>query len=234
MFWTRRAAFALFAAAALPLGVRAARAAEEEESNIPNLFISPCGEPFRAAANAPYPVGDWFRGADTNADGKLDHGEFIADAERFFKRLDVNGDGVLSRLEISAYEKNVAPEIVSLPEQVGWSAGRLLLAQYGVPGAGRAAPPIDPDAAHRAQPTPKAPGLNESMSGASPYSFFEEPEPLLAADFNVNGIVTRENFLKVADGHFTSLDEAGRGYLTLQGLPTTTVQKLLRKDRRRT
>jgi hypothetical protein len=227
MSWTRRAALALIAAAgALP-------ALAQEGAEIPNLFISPCGEPFRAASGAPYPVVAWFRGADKNADGKLDHGEFIADADRFFKRLDVNGDGVLSRYEIHAYEQQMVPEIVGHPAELGLAPARLWRAQYGVPGAGRDAPPINPDAEHQAAPSRPKGGLDESNQGAAPFSFFEEPEPLLTADFNINGIITRDNFLKVADSHFTALDDAGRGYLTLKSLPITLVEKLLRKDHRR-
>jgi hypothetical protein len=226
MSFTRRAALALFAAAgALP-------ALAQEAVEIPNLFISPCGEPFRAAAGAPYPVVDWFRGADKNADGKLDHSEFIADAERFFKRLDVNGDGVLSRYEIRLYEQQMVPELVGRSEELGLNGGaRLWRAQYG---GGRAAPPINPDAEHQAAPSHPNRGLDESAQGAAPYGFFEEPEPLLTADYNVNGIITRDNFLKVADSHFTALDETGKGYLTLKDLPITLVEKLLRKNHRRT
>ena len=36
------------------------------------VFIAPSGEPFRVAGDAPYPVAQWFSGADKNGDGKLD------------------------------------------------------------------------------------------------------------------------------------------------------------------
>src|SRR5689334_16176727 len=76
---------ALALAFAAPATVRA-----QEEDGLPNVFISPAGKPFRAVQGAPYPVVDWFKEADKNADGKLDHAEFIADAEAFFKVLDIN------------------------------------------------------------------------------------------------------------------------------------------------
>src|SRR5690242_8676306 len=45
----------------------------------PQVFIAPSGEPFRVYGDVPYPIADWFSGADTNGDGKLDSGEFSAD-----------------------------------------------------------------------------------------------------------------------------------------------------------
>lgn len=253
MSWTsRRSLLALLTVSAgLPLlaatpGLAAPRGARREDDEdddargIPNLFISPCGEPFRADEGAPYPVVDWFKGADKNGDGKLDHGEFVADAARFFKRLDLGGVGYLSRYDILVYEKQMVPEILGGTVNVGMKgAPRLVLAQYG-PSAGQGLSgvnaSINPQGDKAPPPPPKPKGLDESGAGASPYSFFEEPEPIMTADFNVNGTILRDNFLKVADMHFTSLDQAQRGYLTLNSLPKTAVERMLdrsHKDRRR-
>lgn len=246
MSWTRRrSALALIlASGALPLlGASPLLAAphgrprdddDDDERGIPNMFISPCGEPFRAAAGAPYPVVEWFRQANKKGDGKLDHGEFVADADAFFKRLDINGDGALSPYEIRVYEKTMVPEILGGTVTVGQNAvARLWLAQYQQPGGGphAGAQPIDPSGDKEIAP-PKPKGLDESGAGASPYGFFEEPEPIMTADFNVNGLILRDNFLKVADMHFTALDEAQKGYLTLAALPKTAVEKLLEKSHR--
>ena len=209
---------------------------DEEVRNIPNLFISPCGEPCRADPGAPYPVVDWFKQADTHNDGKLEHDEFVADADRFFKQLDLNGDGVLSRSEILIYEHKWAPEIMAGSVTVGWNGGaRMWLAQYGAASAAMNGinAPINPQGDKPIAPSQKPQGLDETGSGASPYSFFDEPEPLMAADFNVNGIITRDNFLKVADMHFETLDQDQRGFLTLKTLPETAVEKILDHYRRR-
>jgi len=208
---------------------------DDEERGIPNLFISPCGEPFRAATGAPYPVADWFRQANKKGDGKLDHAEFLADADAFFKRLDINGDGALSPYEVRLYEKTMVPEILGGTVTVGQNGGaRLWLAQYGGPGGGgphAGTQPIDPSGDKDLTP-PKPKGLDESGVGAAPYGFFQEPEPIMTADFNVNGLILKDNFLKVADMHFTQLDEAQKGYLALATLPKTAVEKLLEKSHR--
>jgi len=78
----------------------------------PQLFISPAGEPFRAPAEGPYPVAAWFSAADANHDGALSRDEFVADAGRFFILLDTDKDGVIDGFEVSAYERNIAPEIL--------------------------------------------------------------------------------------------------------------------------
>src|SRR5665647_3400892 len=76
----------------------------------PQIFIAPSGEPFRVYGDAPYPIANWFAGADKNGDGKLDFAEFEADFMRFFDQLDVNHDGSIDSIEKTRYETTVAPE----------------------------------------------------------------------------------------------------------------------------
>jgi hypothetical protein len=234
MSWTRRRAalaFLAFSGVAPLLSASAALGEEDVDDGLPNLFISPHGEPFRGAAGAPYPVVDWFRGANKKADGKLDHDEFVADAERFFKRLDLNGDGVLSHYEIQVYEQKLVPEITTTTIRVGQGRARLWLAQYSPSSVGSA--PIDPSGDKPIEPHKPNTGPDYSGEGASPYGFFEEPEPVMTADFNVNGIITKDNFLKVADMHFTTLDADQKGFLVLKALPETRMEKLLDTIRHR-
>ncbi len=197
---------------------------DDEEDGLPNVFISPCGQPFRAPLGSPYPVVDWFKVTDKNSDGKIDHAEFVADAAAFFKVLDLNGDGVLSHHEVAYYEQRVAPEILGGRIRTGWNQPRLWFAQMERPG------PIDPGG-DQPEPEEKPQGLDESTQGAAPFGLLGEPEPVLAADLDLTGVVTKANFLKLANLHFTTLDQAGDGYLTLARLPRTPVQIMLAKYR---
>ncbi|MDQ2859164.1 MAG: EF-hand domain-containing protein [Pseudomonadota bacterium] len=208
--------------------VHAAPSSDDDDTGLPNTFISPCGKPFRAAAGAPYPVVDWFKAADKGGDGKLDRDEFVADAAAFFKVLDLNGDGVLNHYEVAVYERRIAPEILGagLPVgAMGRGGARLWLAQIDQPS------PIDPGG-EQPQAAPRTSGdLDESGQGAAPYSLLAEPEPIMAADLDLNGFIRKANFLKLADMHFTTLDPDGVGYLTLARLPKTPIQRLIEKTR---
>jgi hypothetical protein len=227
MTFTRRfAAFSMFAAAVFATGAHGADDDDDDDA-LPNTFISPCGQPFRAPRSAPYAVADWFKAADKNGDGKLDRTEFVADAAAFFKVLDLNSDGVLSHYEVAEYEQRVAPEIVGRRVKTSWNIPRLWLAQLDRPG------PIDPGGDQPSDDDAKTPPLDVSGEGAAPYGLLGEPEPVLAADLDLSGVISRANFLKLADMHFTTLDQVEAGYLTLARLPKTPVQILLEKSRPR-
>jgi len=199
----------------------------------PNLFIAPMGKPFRAKADAPYPVVDWFKAADKNGDGKIDHAEFMADAGAFFDTLDLNHDGVLNSNEVVVYERVVAPEILGIKvvgdlrgghAVAGHDGARLWRTQFD-PGQPGSDVPVYNGPEHTA-----AVGETEIVpEGAALFSFLNVPEPLAAADVDFSGVITKANFLKVADRRFNSLDAAQDGYLTLAKLPKTFVQRKLER-----
>jgi len=173
----------------------------------PQLFISPAGEPFRAAAEAPYPVAAWFAGADANHDGALSRDEFVADAGRFFIVLDTDKDGVIDGFEVSAYERNIAPEIllgVSMP-----------------PGGGRGGPPGGGDG-----PPRKRGGLvGGALQGATPYALLAEPQPVMGADADFNRRISRDEAVKAAKSRFALLDTDKDALLRVEELPATPVQQ---------
>lgn len=88
------------------------------------LFVSPAGQPFRAPRGQPYPVAEWFAKADADHDGRLTRDEFRADADAWFKVLDVNGDGQISMPEVTRWEEELVPEVSRIGAGMGGARGR--------------------------------------------------------------------------------------------------------------
>jgi hypothetical protein len=177
------------------------------------LFISPSGEPFRG----PDGLAAWFAEADADHDGAITLAEFQADAERAFRLYDSDGDGVLDGLEIQAYERQRAPEISELA--FGGDAPR----------AGRRGPrnrrgsrdgPVDAAAQTDGRPGDTARFRGAGATGAARFSLLNEPEPLLAADADIDGKVTRAEWARSTARRFTLLDRDSAGRLTLIALRT--------------
>ena len=188
----------------------------------PTLFISPAGQPFRAAPGEPYPVAKWF--AQTNAahDGRLTRAEFRADAEAFFHVLDENHDGIIDGFEVNDYEQTVVPEIMGAYSGGDASSGRSRRRGPGPAPNGRSSGP--------------SAGANAVLQGAAVYGLLNEPEPVTATDTKLDGRITLAEFLAAADRRFDKLDTKQLGYLTLDDLPKTPAQLMAsgkyKQDRR--
>lgn len=223
-------AFALLASPALAQGTPKAATAAASQPLV-QLFISPMGEPFRAAKGDPYPSAAWLKGADTDGDGAIDKAEFMADAERFFKVLDKNGDGVLDESEITFYETKIAPEV-----------------SFGITDAPTSPPPKhDYEQERNADGTPAEVIVDEptriggehendwqrarnhlaARRGAGIFGFIDQPEPVRAADIHINFRVSHKDWLEAAATRFGQLDAKHTGKLTLETLPKTPFQELL-------
>lgn len=201
----------------------------------PRMFISPSGEPFRPAPDGGEPLDAWFARVDANHDGKIDRTEFRADAAAFFKVLDANGDGVVDGFEINAYEHKIVPELIAETElrafgpppgedgDQGGGRGR----GRGGGGHGRGGPDG---------------GANGGPAGAAQRgprghtALINEPEPVTAADLDVDGRVSLAEWMKTTDRRFDQLDDKHLGYLTRDALfarlPKPPVGKHRRGDRR--
>jgi hypothetical protein len=201
--------------------------AREDEPEM--LFISPMGEPFRAKPPAPYPVVDWFKGADKDGDGKLTLAEFQADAERFFHVLDINKDGVIDHREIYYYEHKICPEMLGLAYSARLDDGRpkLWLAQFGPGQLG--GPPVTNNPGGGASLAPQDGGRlgdkDQPLIGAAAFGLLADPEPVQGSDIRISGIITLNDFKTRAQQRFDLLDFNHKGYLTLSGLPETEAQK---------
>ena len=204
--------------------------ARERRPGGPSLFISPAGQPFRAPAGDPYPVAAWFAQADANHDGRLTRTEFRDDAARMFRQLDLNGDGIIDAAEVTAYEHDVVPEILAGPAGEAGGQARSADSGWGGGGGGHHGRGGGGGGGYGRRgggqgQGGQGPGPRMTLQGAAPYTLNRQSEPVSSADANFDGKVTLAEFLDAADRHFSDLDEAGPGFLTLDALPKTVVQQ---------
>jgi hypothetical protein len=184
----------------------------------PRLFISPSGEPFRGGDG----LAAWFAQADADHDGSISFAEFQADAMRAFKLYDANGDGVIDGFEIQAYERERAPEIaeILMPGEMGGErhggggGGRRGGHRRG--GAGGGDPGAQDAGAGDPQGSPRTAGAGRE--GAARFSLLNEPEPLLAADEDIDGKVSLAEWTRATARRFAALDHAHTGRLTMADL----------------
>ncbi len=120
---------------------------------------------------------------------------------RFFDRLDANHDRRLSPEEVDAYERVVAPETSLFTVSRG----------------------DDADERRRERGMRRSSDYGGPM-GAGRFSWLNVPEPVAAADQDVDRIVTADEFASAAAIAFARLDAASRGVLRLQDLPRTPQQ----------
>jgi hypothetical protein len=208
------------------------------------LFISPSGEPFRGDDG----LGRWIAQVDTNHDGAITLEEFRADALHSFKVLDTNGDGVIDGFETQAYERNIVPEIGVMAFDEGPEPGAAKRSGGGAPGGGGGgrrgggmggggggmgggrgggSGPAQTLADQANKPIKGA-----GRDGAARYSLLNEPEPIAAADADLDGKVTLAEWMAMTDRRFAKLDHMKTGRLTRESL--TTIQPKDQKDQEKT
>jgi hypothetical protein len=239
---------ALAGAAGGPGAAQPAQRGGPAAAGFTQLFISPCGEPYRGRPGDPYPVALWFKQADLNHDGVVDRAEFRADHAGFFDALDGDGDGVLDGPEMAFYERTVVPDVlgplapgagrVGLASPDGWGEPVLIRVQE-IPTPEGSHPGERPGVHYGGDGARGLPGEDlgaqrpkrRELLGAAAFGLLAEAEPVRAADTNLDGRVTKAEFLAAADRRFKLLDKRGDGRLTLDELPMTASQAALAKGR---
>ena len=173
-------------------------------------FISPMGEPIRARKPNEDTLARWFGQVDRNHDGFLTADELQADAQRYFVDiLDTNHDGQIDPDELVRYEWTVAPEI-----QVN---SRLRRARA----PGEAPPKEDAETgkerSNRAERRERD-RMDDGPQGAGRYALLNLPEPVAAADTDLNRAITLQEFRQAALDRFSLLDKRHEGRLSLPEL----------------
>ena len=189
----------------------------------PTLFVSPMGEPFRAPSREAA-LELWFAGADSDGDGALGADEVRRDAERFFASLETDKDGEIDPPEMTRYESEIAPEIrlgrgpmtrreiVRMRrEEENEAARNMVLPGFRhIRGGDRY-------------------GGSEEFEGAGRYGLINMPQPVMAADADLNRGVSAAEFSAAAGARFLMLDTDRNGKLTRAEL----IAQLPRIDPRR-
>jgi EF hand domain-containing protein len=180
-------------------------------------FISPMGEPFRAHSVTDDTLADWFYRTDANRDGYITDDEMIADADRFFARLDSDHDGEIGPDEIAQYEYEVAPEIqvMSKTRRTPGQPASVAI-QSGADDVD--ASPQDEARRRRGRADEDyygSLGIGGALQGAARYSLLNLPEPVAAADTDLNRSITLQEFREAAAARFELLDKAHQGRITL-------------------
>lgn len=190
------------------------------------IFISPAGEPFRTTLDQPYPVDQWFKQADANADGAITRDELIADSLAFFDKLDANKDGTVDGWENGDYEKKVAPEIMSR------AAMAVAKPREGNrPMGGRRRPTLSPSDNFKSEDEKAKMVADQSRAGAGLYGLLNEIQPVMSQDSNFDRRISKAEATAAAKDRFAILDRDKDGKLLFATLPATPLQRALEDGR---
>jgi Ca2+-binding EF-hand superfamily protein len=159
------------------------------------------GEPFRGVPGGPQPVADWFAVADRDHDGAVSLPEMLDDASRFFKILDVDGNGVISPIEMTRYETDIAPA------RVRFDGG---LKPFRSADKGDNLGRASDDGTEGSERRSFRSGSGRMFRDLE---FLEVPQPVMMADSDFDQRVTTDEFAKMATKRFNTNDKNKDGLL---------------------
>ena len=192
----RRRAVLLPAALALALLAGAGCSGSKPAAPVHHAIFSPNGEPLSGGPlgfpKCPAALGGWFDRLDRAHQGTIDRATFLADAERQFKVMDLNHDGILTPEVLLRYREPYATGVVAErgPAPQGADSDKA-----GHPGHMR------------------KPGSGRAVAGTADISR-DVPDPVMSADTSLRLRVTEPEFLAHAARVFDSLDADRDGRLS--------------------
>jgi len=147
-----------------------------------SMVLSPNGEPLSGGplgqALCEAALGAWTERSDASRDGLLSADELLAHARAQFDRMDGDGDGFVTVSELQAYRLPYRPPRPDQPEQARRSAEA-------------SAPP--PGRRQRGGGSGQRPSNSEPRNSSGGQA--EPPDPVMAADVNLDFRVSRDEFL---------------------------------------
>ena len=192
----------LFAASAIGLATAPAPAKDA-------VYMSLMGEPYWTNSAGEHPFDQWVKMADQDGDGAITNAEFRADAEAFFKSLDLDGDKVVDGDEMAKYEQLA-------PGRTRAAGGGAVLPSSKRPTA--TASSAAPQGQVGIVASGDAPSATRIHPGGGRINFAEVPQPVAMADANLDRRVTIAEFRKTADRRFGNYDVDKDGRLTRKEL----------------
>jgi len=199
------------------------------------LFVSPMGEPFRGQETRGAGLEAWFAQADKDGNRVLSVKEVQDDAARFFASLDSGHDQEIDPDDIKRYENDIAPEIRMMgapgrgASPRGGGGGGSGGGHRGGGGGGGGAGGGHGGGGHRggggemsggdsggAEHVRKA--TEDGLKGAGRLGLLNIPEPVMAADADLNRGISGAEFQKAATTRFVLLDTNRDGQLSLDEL----------------
>lgn len=185
------------------------------------VFIAPCGRPYRVAKGEAYPVALWFAEADTDRDSRLTELELRADALRFFAELDRNKSNLLEPDEQQRYQNEVAPEVLSADWSLNGAPALFWNIQQGSGGQWQGPKRGGPGTA----PTRRLGSYVGSTNGAARFMLIPRVNPVASANVDRRIDVRPDDFATQASRDFETLDRSQKGFLLFADLPPTIVQQ---------